>query len=170
MKNSELDIPNNVQELQKLVALQSVKLEEKDRQLKSKDNKIIQLEEHLRLLTHKRVCPSTEKYNVEQKDLFFDEAEQSVEEETIENEITVPSHNRKKPGRVAISNAFGLCGSGQIPRCLAFVSTRKHSKTPWCEFTHSHLGQLDDKSWRDTDANHQLNERPDVVRSLNPYG
>ena len=96
MKNSELDIPNNVQELQKLV----VSLNQK---IQSKDQKIIRLEEHLRLLTHKRFGPSTEKYNVEQKDLFFDEAEQSVEEDTIETEITVPSHNRKKPGRVAIS-------------------------------------------------------------------
>jgi len=99
MKNSELDI----QSLQEIIEKQQQVIDSQSQKIRNQDCKIIRLEEHLHLLTHKRFGPSTEKYNVEQKDLFFDEAEQSVEEETIETEITVPSHNRKKPGRVAIS-------------------------------------------------------------------
>jgi len=55
--------------------------------------------EQLRLLIEQRFGPSTEKYRVDQADLFFDEAETLVEaEETDESEPTAPAAKRRRRG------------------------------------------------------------------------
>lgn len=80
-----------------------------------KDNKIEALEQQVRLLkeeiirlTQKQFSPSSEKYNPNQAELVFDEAENpevfgdSDEAKECVDVITVPEHQRKKTGRTKI--------------------------------------------------------------------
>ena len=66
--------------------------------------------DQLRLAIEQRFGPSTEKYRIEQRDLFFDEAETLVEAEDAETlaesapetDETTPTRKRRRGGRVAL--------------------------------------------------------------------
>lgn len=73
-------------------------------------NKVRELEEKNRLLTeqvyqlvHRHFGRTTEKYQPNQLDLFFDEAEQAAVAQDESEAVEVPAHSRKKRGRVALS-------------------------------------------------------------------
>jgi len=95
--DAPFELPNDVEALQQLVLEQQAKLEEHTRHIEL-------LEELIRLLKHKRFGRSSEKESASQLGLFneaesdlaeLEEAETARAEETI----TVPAHERRKPGR-----------------------------------------------------------------------
>jgi len=106
-------IANLLNKLQK----QAIKIDFQNQAIKTKDNKILILEDNLknqenwvealkeeiRLLRIKRFGSSTEKYKSGQLEFVFDEIETIIEDESIikadEDEIQVPAHTRKKVGR-----------------------------------------------------------------------
>lgn len=97
MIDASFELPNDIETLQQLVVEQQARLEENTRHIDL-------LEEFIRLLKHKRFGRSSEKGSAAQLGLFneaesdlaeLEEAEATEAEETI----TVPAHERKKPGR-----------------------------------------------------------------------
>ena len=78
----------------------TTEIQQLKRNVEKKDQRIKLLEEMLRLQGHKQFGASSEKESAGQGQLF-DEAESDSEDETAE-EITVPSHTRKKKKRVSI--------------------------------------------------------------------
>ena len=99
MKKPTQTLPEDVNSLKKLVTDLSQKLQQSESK-----NRI--LTEQLRLAISKQFGPSTEKYNVQQQDLVFDEAESDVVQEAVtssdDDKVEVPAHTRKKKGRVAL--------------------------------------------------------------------
>lgn len=85
-------------------------LAQKDRKIAwlEKQNEI--LKEQLFQLTHRQFGTSSEKYDVDQRELLFDEAEASGEVDSVvemaEDAIEVPAHIRKKHGRVKLDKAL----------------------------------------------------------------
>jgi transposase len=95
--DASFELPNSIEALQKLVLEQHAKLEENAKYIDL-------LEEFVRLLKQKRFGRSSEKGSASQMGLFneaeSDLAEREEAEATEAKEtITVPAHERKKPGR-----------------------------------------------------------------------
>jgi transposase len=104
MADAALELPNDIESLQQLVLEQQAKLEENVVKLEENARHIELLEEFVRLLKHKRFGRSSEKGSAWQLGLFneaeFDLAElEEAEAARDEDTITVPAHERKKPGR-----------------------------------------------------------------------
>ena len=97
MASASVELPDDIEGLQELVAEQHAKLEENAKYIEF-------LEEFVRLLKHKRFGRSSEKGGGSQLGLF-NEAESDLaqleEGEAVEAEeaVAVPAHQRRKPGR-----------------------------------------------------------------------
>lgn len=95
MAGSSDNLPGDINALKALIV-------EQQKQLASKDTQITALREQLNILLAKRFGPSSEKHAPDQLGLF-NEVELSAEDETDEDapdeNLSVPAHSRKKPGR-----------------------------------------------------------------------
>ena len=118
MQTALNDLPDDIKTLKEMVlnqvALIALKEEETQQHRESKKQlekenhhykiQVLSLQEQLNLLRHKRFGASSEKLSADQLRLFneaeqeMDALEQTVSEETKDN-VTVPKHERKKPGR-----------------------------------------------------------------------
>lgn len=129
--------------MQEKTQLQSQKLCEKETQIEEKDKKIesfqqaiLQLKEHIRLLTQKRFGQSSEQYQYiddHPQGRLFDEAElpENLSEiEAAEEEITIPEHRRKKAGRKGLAK--------DLPReqIIYDLSDDEKRCSCGCELTH----------------------------------
>jgi transposase len=89
------NLPNDIEALKALLLEKEALIEQKDWQIAS-------LREQLNLALAKRFGPSSEKSDKQQLGLF-NEAEAAVDtgqdEEPVEQTLSVPAHQRKKPGR-----------------------------------------------------------------------
>jgi len=107
-------LPDDVAELKSLVTEQLARnaqlqadkqaLDQKNAQLQAR---VLTLQEQLNLALARRYAASSEKISADQLRLF-NEAEVDVEAEnpSVEDEITVPSHTRKKRGRQTLPDAL----------------------------------------------------------------
>ncbi|MCP4801192.1 MAG: IS66 family transposase [bacterium] len=118
MQTALNDLPNDIKTLKEMVLNQASLREEeakerseleKDRHALKQQNhdyktQVLSLQEQLNLLLHKRFGASSEKLSADQLRLFneaeqeTDALEQMLPEDTKDN-VTVPEHERKKPGR-----------------------------------------------------------------------
>ncbi|MFA5530643.1 MAG: IS66 family transposase [Thiohalomonadaceae bacterium] len=96
------NLPNDVEALKALFIQQQALVAEQQTQLRRQDAQITSLREQLNILLAKRFGPSSEKSHSDQLGLF-NEAESAIDAkdtpEATEETVTVPSHDRKKPGR-----------------------------------------------------------------------
>lgn len=81
----------------------------KDKEINLLEQKIKILEERVKQLTHLKFGASSEKYNPDQDEMVFDEAEnpEVFDEQLITEEpemVEVPAHKRKKSGRTQLSD------------------------------------------------------------------
>ncbi len=105
MSTDMINLPDNIDELKALVLHHATNEEQLVSKLDTYQDEINFLREQLRLLVHRRFGPSSEKGSVNQLGLFNEaeemqaaETEELLKEEASEN-IEVPAHARKKPGR-----------------------------------------------------------------------
>jgi transposase len=92
-------LPDDIDSLKALVAEQTARNTQLDRENARLGAKVLSLQEQLNLALARRYAASSEKLSPDQIRLF-DEAEVEVQEELAEDEtVTVPEHRRKKRGR-----------------------------------------------------------------------
>jgi len=112
MEEAPNQLPDDVDLLKSLLAVQAIKLSEaatqkqqllaRNEQLSSQNQQykaqVLTLQEQLNLALARRYAASSEKISPDQYRLF-DEAETDTEVELESDEVTVPAHSRKKGGR-----------------------------------------------------------------------
>jgi transposase len=105
------DLKQQLQAQQAAMAAQQATIRRLEKQTRSLEAAKLALFEQLRLLIENRFGPSTEKYSVEQEDLFFNEAEALVETEADDAPEEAPAQpdtsaaspkRRTRGGRVAL--------------------------------------------------------------------
>jgi transposase len=115
MKSMDIkQLPNDATVLKTLLIEQAEQLQNRDQQLQNQDHQLAEnavelryLREQVNLLLHKRFAASSEKYRHPGQHELFDEAEVNVvdavesdaDTKTDEPDITVATHQHKKPGR-----------------------------------------------------------------------
>jgi len=97
MQNAASDPQKIIAELEQKLRAQAVDIARLERKNNSLEAAKRELFEQLRLLIENRFGPSTEKYNIPQEDLFFDEAEALVESEPASDSDGAPEDTANIP-------------------------------------------------------------------------
>ena len=111
MQNDAIKLPNSMTGLIDLVREQQVALGHRDQKLEQQSQFIEQLLEQIRLARHQHFGTRSERFNIDQMALMFNEAEALLEQQFKEDsatspdqklhndEIAVPAHKRSRGGR-----------------------------------------------------------------------
>jgi transposase len=115
---------------------QADKLNLQENKLKSSHQTVALLKEYIQLLKHQRFAQSSERYTDNNlQGCLFDEAElptNQTEIETVEEEITIPEHTRKKAGRKGLAK--------ELPRKQIIHDLTVDEKICSCGCELTHIG------------------------------
>ena len=136
-EKSKEDLLNHINFQSQEIAKQSQEIESQSQEIAKQSQKIKLLEEMVRFLKHQKYSASSEKYvDDNPQGHLFDEASlpANLEEiEASEEDITIPAHQRKKPGKKGINK--------DLPRERIIYDLSDEEKVCDCGHALNHIGE-----------------------------